>query len=59
LLAEQPLPAEAVIFNFSFVVVINIVLTAVISGIIIDSFSEKRTKKEELDYDTKNKCFIW
>ena len=55
---EQPAPARAIIFNFGYVLIANLILTAIISGIIIDSFSEKRTKKAELDEDTHNACFI-
>ena len=55
---EQPAPTEAIAFNFTFVLVSNLIIAAIISGIIIDSFSEKRSKKAELDDDTQNTCFI-
>ena len=44
---EQPLPTRAIVFNFSYVVLVNLVISAVISGIIIDSFSEKRLEVAE------------
>jgi len=56
---ENPLPARGIAYNFSYVIIINLILTAIISGIIIDSFSEKRTRNAEIDDDTKNRCFIW
>lgn len=46
---ENPMPPEAIAFNFSYIVIVNLVITAVISGIIIDSFSEKRMRQEEID----------
>ena len=55
---ENPVQTNAIVFNFTFVVLINMVISAVISGIIIDSFSEKRQEVAEKYDDTKNRCFI-
>ena len=33
-------------------------MTAIISGIIIDTFGMRREKKEALKDDTNNRCFI-
>lgn len=55
---EVPIPAEAIAWNFMFNLFINIILTAIISGIIIDTFGERREKRESIKDDTLNKCFI-
>jgi hypothetical protein len=47
------------VFSFSYMIIINICVTAIISGIIIDSFSEKRAQNAEILDDTQNKCMIW
>ena len=56
--AENPIPTNAIVFNFIYVVLVNMVISAVISGIIIDSFSETRQEVTEKDDDTRNRCFI-
>jgi hypothetical protein len=33
-------------------------MTAIISGIIIDTFGEKRTAKNQIEEDNKNKCLV-
>ena len=55
---EAPVPYKAVAFNFLWVLVCNLCLTAIISGIIIDSFGEKRAKRDEMADDNNNFCFI-
>ena len=55
---EQPLPSKAIAFNFMWVIVCNLCLTAIISGIIIDSFGEKRAAREALEENNENVCFI-
>ena len=55
---EAPLPVRAITFNFLWVLICNLCLTAIISGIIIDSFGEKRAAREALEEDTNNFCFI-
>jgi len=37
---------------------INLVLQAIISGLIIDTFSEMRAESEEIEVDIREKCFI-
>jgi hypothetical protein len=46
------------VFIISFAILINLVLSAVISGIIIDTFSSMRQKEEEIQEDIKSSCFI-
>ena len=50
--------AELMTFNFTYVLIINLITTAIISGIIIDTFSAMREQKEALDDDDNNNCFI-
>ena len=53
-----PIPGVASAWNFFFNLFINIIMTAIISGIIIDTFGMRREKKEALKDDTNNRCFI-
>jgi hypothetical protein len=46
------------VFNFSYIILINLVLQAIISGLIIDTFSEMRAESEEIEVDIREKCFI-
>ncbi len=46
------------LFNFIYIVLINLVLQAIISGLIIDAFSELRDENEAIEKDTASKCFI-
>ena len=55
---NNPLPSSGFLWNFTFKLIVNVILTAIISGIIIDTFGEKRARKAFLDEDTRNKCFI-
>ncbi len=43
----SPLPAVG--YNFTYVILVNLIITSIISGIIIDTFSALRTAQEELD----------
>jgi len=45
-------------YNLSFVLLINLVLQAVVSGIIIDTFSEMRAENEAKEADMNTICFI-
>jgi hypothetical protein len=45
-------------FNFSYVILINLVLQAIISGLIIDTFGEMRAEGEVIEDDMKEKCFM-
>lgn len=45
-------------YNLIFIILINLVLGAIISGLIIDTFSEMRAESEEILEDIKSKCFI-
>lgn len=46
------------LYNFSFFMVINIVLMNIFFGIIIDSFAEKRAKDAEIQEEVEGQCFI-
>jgi hypothetical protein len=45
-------------YNITYVVLINLVLQALISGLIIDSFSSMRDENEAKLRDIQDKCFI-
>lgn len=46
------------VYNFSFFMVINLVLMNIFFGIIIDSFAEKRAKEAEIQDEVQGQCFI-
>lgn len=46
------------IFDLTYFLVFTIVLLNIIFGIIIDTFGEKRSRKEEKDDNRENMCFI-
>lgn len=45
------------LYNLTYVILINLVLQAVISGLIIDTFSSMRAEKEAVQQDIAGKCF--
>ena len=45
-------------FVISFIILINLVLQSVISGVIIDTFGSMRQEAEAIDADIKGGCFI-
>ena len=49
---------EGEIFNFAFTFIMQIVIPGLISGIIIDTFSEMRGNKSAIEEDVMNTCFI-
>ena len=53
-----PIPMPYEIFNFVYVLFINLIITAIISGIIIDTFADMRGQQEEISQDDMNNCFI-
>lgn len=53
-----PLPGGGSIWNFLFNLFIGMILTAIISGIIIDSFGERREQKNTIKEDNNGRCFI-
>lgn len=55
---DAPLPWTGSIWNFFFNLFVTIILTAIISGIIIDTFGERRENKKQKKDDTLNTCFI-
>lgn len=46
------------IYNLSYIVIINLVLPAIISGLIIDTFSTMRDEQEAIQEDIQSNCFI-
>lgn len=46
------------IFNFTYIILINLVLQAIISGLIIDTFGEMREENEMIENDIRDRCFI-
>lgn len=48
----------ASIFNFSYVILVNTVLSAIIAGLIIDTFQQMRSENEEIEEDMREKCFV-
>jgi hypothetical protein len=45
-------------YNLTYVILINLVLQAIISGLIIDSFQSMREEKETILEDIGDKCFV-
>jgi len=48
----------AVLLQLFYVIVVNLVLGAIISGLIIDTFSEMRSDQERVEEDINGNCFI-
>ena len=46
------------VFHLLYMFLITIVLTAIISGIIIDTFAQMRSDSKEVDEDLASSCFI-
>jgi hypothetical protein len=46
------------LFNFGFTFIMQIVIPGLVSGIIIDTFSEMRGNKNSIEEDVANTCFI-
>ena len=53
-----PIPFPATIFNFFYVLFVNLIITAIISGIIIDTFADMRGQLEAVKEDDNNYCLI-
>lgn len=47
-----------VVFDIAFFVIVIIIILNVIFGIIIDTFAELRDKRQALEFDMKNNCYI-
>jgi hypothetical protein len=45
-------------FQLSYVLLINLVLGAILSGLVIDVFAEMRAESEAIERDIKERCFI-
>ena len=46
------------LYNLIYTVLINLVLQAIVSGLIIDTFSSMREENEVINADIKDRCFI-
>ena len=55
---DGPIPWPGAFYNFLYVLFINLIITAIISGIIIDTFAYIRGQQEAIKEDEDNKCFI-
>ena len=49
---------QRVVFDIAFFVIVIIIILNVIFGIIIDTFAELRDKRQALESDMKNNCYI-
>ena len=49
---------QATVFGFLYYFLINLVITAIVSGIIIDTFAQMRSDRNEVDSDLRASCFI-
>jgi len=50
--------AQGSIFGFLYYFLINLVITAIVSGIIIDTFAQMRSDRNDVEQDLKGSCFI-
>jgi inositol 1,4,5-triphosphate receptor type 1 len=50
--------ALGTMYNVSYVILINLVLQSIISGLIIDTFSKLREENEAVLQDISDKCFV-
>jgi hypothetical protein len=60
---EQPLYSDAIytsryVYDFTFFMVINIILMNIFFGIIIDSFADKRAQESLIEAEVQDLCFI-
>jgi hypothetical protein len=55
---DDQVPPEGIIFNFTYFIFINLILTAIITGIILDTFATLRSKDSDIKKDTLDRCFI-
>jgi len=46
------------LFNLMYVILVNLVLSAIIAGLIIDTFGQMRSENEAIEEDMQEKCFI-
>lgn len=46
------------VYNLIYTILINLVLQAIVSGLIIDTFSAMRQESESIQADINDKCFI-
>ena len=45
-------------FDFSFFVIVVVILLNIIFGIIIDTFAELRAEKQKVEEEIRTRCFI-
>jgi hypothetical protein len=50
--------ADGTIFSFLYYFLVNLVITAIVSGIIIDTFAEMRSDRNEVMDNLRSSCFI-
>eukprot|EP01051_Picozoa_sp_SAG22_P004810 SAG22_NODE_268_length_13300_cov_161.222862_3_plen_2875_part_00 len=55
---DDPYRVSRIMFDYSYFIVISVVLLNLVLGIIIDSFAELRKRNEDLDDRLNNVCYI-
>ena len=55
---DDEVPVEGIPINFLYFIIINLIMTAVITAIIMDTFADNRRKRVELLRDINERCFI-
>ena len=55
---EGPTQMLGFCFNLTYYMTVVLILSAIISGIIIDTFSDMRQTNNEVELDTRDLCFI-
>jgi hypothetical protein len=55
---DDVVPTSGILFNMSFFILVNLILTSVIGAVIIDTFSQMRQHSLVIKEDTFDRCFI-
>lgn len=50
--------SEKYLFDISYQIFIIVIMVAIITGIIIDTFSDLRSEKADIENDQENVCFV-
>jgi hypothetical protein len=55
---HHSIPTQGGLFVLVYSIIVNLTLSAIVAGIIIDSFSELRSKSDKIREDMQERCFI-
>ena len=55
---DDPLYGSRFVFDVSFYIVVVVILLGIIFGIILDTFSELRQKRESIERDNTSRCLV-